>query len=717
MRTLLSTLFLGCVLLTTLQSQSDIRPEIAVGQITSAIKIDGILDEADWQRTELIFDMKTTEPVEGGEPTGKTTFGVIAEAKNLVIGVNCEYEDPSKIVSFSKLRDVDMEDEDHIRIVIDPFLDGLSGYIFAVNANGARYDALVSDRGESENQNWDAIWEATASRHETGWSLEIRIPMQSINFKKGLEKWGFNLERRIQSNLETVRWSNAKIDQWFIQTSKSGFITDIPEFSYGVGLNIRPSLSIDMSKEGTNSAEFGFDPSLDAGQRIGPNIQTSLTINTDFAETEVDTRQTNLDRFPLFFPEKRAFFLEGADIFEFGVGLGNTVIPFFSRRIGLYEGEQIPVNVGGKINGRAGKTAFGALVMNTRKHEGEDFTLPNSTMGVVRVRQSIWKSSSVGLISTFGDPEGKKSYTGGLDFTYQTAEFNGDKNFIAGAWGLLMKREDLDKDQYSYGFKVDYPNDLWDAGFTYIRIAEEFDPSLGFVPRTGVHYIRTGVTYAPRPKWKWIRQMRFQFFPTIYLGLDGKWQTYRVFTAPINFRLESGDRIEANWQPRGEVIVEPFEIVDGVIIPEGEYHFNRYRLETEFAAKRRLSGQVSWWFGSFYEGTLNEFEVELKWSPTSLLQFEFAGERNVGRLPWGDFDQTLVGMRVRFNITPDLQVNFFPQYDTNSREFGLNARLHWIFKLQGDFFIVYNHNTLFGKMEREFLANQLLIKARYNFRM
>jgi hypothetical protein len=211
--------------------------------------------------------------------------------------------------------------------------------------------------------------------------------------------------------------------------------------------------------------------------------------------------------------------------------------------------------------------------------------------------------------------------------------------------------------------------------------------------------------------------MRFQLFPTLYYGLDGKWQTYRVFTAPINWRLESGDRIEANWLPRGEVIAEPFEIDDGVIIPAGTYHFNRYRLETEFAAKRRINGQLSWWFGSFYGGTLNQIQVEAKWSPIPLIQFELAGEKNIGRLPGGDFDQTLVGLRFRLNITPNLQVNFFPQYDTNSREFGLNARIHWIFKLQGDFFVVYNHNTLFGTMDREFLANQLLMKARYNFRM
>ena len=699
-------------------SQTDTRPEIRTGAIAEPIRIDGVLDEAAWASAEAVSDLLTTEPVEGAVPTGRTTFQVIAEPRNLIIGVNCEYEDPSKIVSFSKLRDTELDEEDHVRIVIDPFLDGLSGYIFMVNANAARYDALVANRGESENSNWDAIWDARVARHETGWSVEIRIPMQSINFTRGLDKWGFNIERRIQVNQETMRWANPKIDQWFIQTSKAGYITDIPEFSYGIGLNIRPSAIFDFSKHGSDPIDFSFEPSLDVGQRIGPNIQATLTANTDFAETEVDTRQTNLDRFPLFFPEKRAFFLEGADIFEFGVGLGRQLIPFFSRRIGLYEGEQIPINVGGKINGRIGKTAFGGLVMNTRKYSGEEFDLPSTTMGVVRVRQAVLKSSSVGFISTIGSPDSTGgSYTAGFDFTYQTANFAGGKNFIAGAWGLQTNSDEMDKPEYSYGFKVDYPNDRWDVALTYMRIGEDFDPSLGFVPRKGVHYIRPGGSFNPRPDWKAIRQWRFQFFPTIYLGLDGKWQTYRVFTAPINIRFESGDRAEFNWMPRGERLVEEFEISDGVIIPAGEYHFHRWRFEGELAAKRRFSGQASWWFGGFFDGSLHEIEASLRYSPSSLIQIEFAGQQNIGRLPWGDFDQTLIGVRFRLNITPDLQINFFPQFDTESSEFGLNARLHWIFKLQGDFFVVYNHNTLFDNNEREFLSNQLLIKARYNFRL
>ena len=211
--------------------------------------------------------------------------------------------------------------------------------------------------------------------------------------------------------------------------------------------------------------------------------------------------------------------------------------------------------------------------------------------------------------------------------------------------------------------------------------------------------------------------MRNQLFLFYITDLKGTWESYRVFTAPINWRLESGDRIEINWMPRGERLVEPFEISNGVVIPKGEYHFTRYRLEAELAAKRKINGQLTWWFGTFYGGQLHELEASLNWNPANILTFEFIGTHNIGRLPYGDFDQTLVGIRIRFNASPDLQLNSFIQYDTDSRELGINARVHWIFHPQGDVFFVFNHNT-FENMERwEPISQQFLLKARYNFRL
>lgn len=714
-------LFIGLFLIIhthCLLSQSEDRPAIATGQVNGNPTIDGVLNEPDWDNAPLVDEFKTVVPVEGGVPSGRTTLRVLAHPRYLLIGIQCFDDSPEAIVNYSKLRDSDLEEEDHVRLVIDPYLDGQSGLIFAINASGARYDALVSNRGESENDDWDAIWEARTQIDSSGWSVEVLIPIQSFSFNKDLKEWGFNVERRIQRNQETIRWANIRRDQWFIQTSRAGLLTGLPDFNYGVGLNVRPSLIGDITKEGEEDGQFSFDPSLDVSQRIGSNVVAILTVNTDFAETEVDTRQTNLTRFPLFFPEKRAFFLEGADIFEFGFGLSRNIIPFFSRRIGLYDGNEVPILVGGKVNGRMGKTAFGGLTMRTREKTVEGETLQGSTMGVVRIKQNILKESSIGVIGTFGDPQNRdNSFTSGLDFTYQTTRFKGNKNFLVGVSGMYANRMDLSGDQSALTFKVDYPNDIWDLSLTYLRIGESFDPSLGFVPRKGIHSWRVGGTYAPRPSWEWLRQMRNQLFLFYITDLDGNWESYRVFTAPINWRLESGDRIEINYMPRGEKLIEPFDIAENVTIPEGSYHFARYRLEAELAAKRKLNGQLTWWFGSFYDGTLHELEATLNLNPSSVFNFEFIGTHNIGRLPFGNFEQTLVGFRVRYNASADLQLNSFIQYDTESQSLGINARIHWIFHPQGDLFLVLNHNTFDGPERWELVSQQILLKARYNFRL
>ena len=715
---LLGLFFLFLLPLNQSNSQTNERPSLNIQIITEPIVLDGILDEKDWKLAALVDQLKTIEPIEGGSPSGKTTFQVLASKTHLFVGIACYDSQPEAIVRHSKLRDSDLKNEDHVRFVIDPFLDGQSGLIFSVNANGARYDALVSNRGESENDDWDAIWEAKTIIHERGWTAEIRIPIQSISYDKKLSSWGFNVERRIQRNQETIRWANIKRDQWFIQTSRAGLLNGIPKFSTGAGLNIRPSVILDNSKEGDEDSSFSLDPSIDISKRLGSNIVASLTVNTDFAETEVDTRQTNLTRFPLFFPEKRAFFLEGADIFEFGFGLSRNIMPFFSRRIGLYQGNAIPIMAGLKVNGRAGKTSFGALTVRTKETNLDDQLLEASTMGVVRVKQNILRESSIGFIGSFGDPENRSSSAmGGVDFTYQTTRFKGDKNFLVGVSAMFTDRDELEGDQSAYFVKVDYPNDIWDVAVSYLRVGESFDPSLGFIPRKGINYWRLGATYAPRPDWKWVRQMRNQLFATYYTDLNGNWESYRIFTAPINWRLESGDRIEANYMPQGEQLIEPFEIVDGVVIPAGKYHFTRYRLEAELAAKRKFSGLFSWWFGTFYDGHLDKLEASIAWNPSSLLNFESVVEHNIGRLPFGDFDQTLTGLRVRYNASPDLQLNSFVQYDTDNKNLGVNARIHWIFHPQGDLFLVFNHNTHDLEDRWELISQQILLKLRYNFRM
>ena len=698
-------------------SAQDASPSLRVGPLPSTIVIDGHLAEPVWESAESIEDFRQTDPAEGAPASARTRVRVLADARSIVIGVVCEEPDPSSIVSFSVRRDAVLTSEDHVRIVLGPFADGRSGYVFAVNPTGARYDAIINPGGESDNPDWDGIWEAATARLPTGWSAEIRIPVLTIAFKPGLHEWQFNVQRRIQRRLEIDRWASPNRQYQITQTSRAGLLTGLPDFDLGFGLTVRPAVT---SGGGIPSVEAGvegdFQPSLDINQRLGANVLASATVNTDFAETEVDTRRTNLTRFPLFFPEKRTFFIEGDDIFSFGLGLGQDVIPYFSRRIGLVDDQEVPILAGGKVNGRIGNTSFGGVAIGTRPRENvvDDHTF----MAVGRVKHNLWRESWIGGIATIGDPLGRPgSWLGGADFTYATSRFRGDKNFLVGAWGLATGRQDLGRDSTAHGFKVDYPNDLWDLAVTYKRIGRDFDPSVGFVPRVAAQLWNVGADFSPRLARGPIQQMFFELQPTLATDLSGRWESYRVFWAPINWRFRSGDRVEFNAVPVGERLTEPFEVASGVVIAPGSYEWRRYRLEAGTAQKRRLYTQLTWWFGDFYNGTLDQFQWTGVWNPKPLVTVEFSGERNIGHLPAGGFTQTVAGTRLRVNISPDLSIASYIQYDTDSESVGTNTRLRWTFRPVAELFVVYNHNVRSILDRWRLDSNQLLIKLQYAFRM
>lgn len=692
-------------------AQSIVRhtPDFATAQPTlratplargSMVQIDGRLDDAIWKSADSIADLTQLEPQQGSAPSGRTVIRVLAGTDVIIIGVRADDAMPDALVSFARERDAVLTNEDHVKIVLDTYRDGRFGYVFAINPNGARYDALVAGQGETENANWDAAWEAVTARTPTGWSAEIRIPVRSLQFRAGLRAWGLNVQRRAQRTQETDRWASPDRNFKVTQTFRAGELTEIPDFALGLGLSVRPALVSGFGIAAPAAPMVGTTAaSLDVTQTLGANTLASLTVNTDFAETEVDTRRTNLTRFPLIFPEKRTFFLQGADIFDFGIGLGDDVRPFFSRRIGLLGGDEVPIRAGAKVSGRAGQTNFGTLVVRTGQGDAfsRDTLSTAATLGVLRLKRNVLRESSIGMIATIGDPQQRGgAWTGGVDATYQTSRFRRNRNLLVGGWALQTARSGLTGQRSAYGATVDYPNDLWDLNATYKNLGTDFDPSIGFVPRAGVQILNLSAVFQPRPQGRVmglrVRQMFNEFFGTVVAGQDGRWQSYRSFFAPVNWRLESGDRFEGNIVPTGEHLLAPFEIASGVTIPPGTYHWNRYRLEGGLAAKRRLSGQGTWWFGDFYGGRLDEMILTAAWKPTSLFIMELTATRNVGRLPQGSFTQNLIGTRVRLNVSPDLQLNSYVQYDNESDSFGSNTRVRWTFSPLGDLFVVYNHN-------------------------
>ncbi len=724
------------------------RRTVRAGALPPLLILDGILTEEEWaEAPDSISNLITVEPREGGEPAGRTVVKILASARELVLGIRCEDPDATGIFSPSKGRDAILDEEDHVLLVLDTFLDGRSGYVFAVNPSGARFDGLVVAEGDEVNSAWDAIWEAKTSRDASGWSAEIRIPARSLGFKRGLTTWGFNVQRRIQRLQETSRWAGASRDFEITQTNRAGILVDLPQFDLGAGLSIRPALVGRAIKPGKFlESVYDGELSLDVTKTLGPNLLSSLTVNTDFAETEVDARQINLTRFPVFFPEKRSFFLSGADIFEFGLGLDEeSLLPFFSRRIGLVgvsEDDQaaIPIDAGGKVSGRVGGLSLGGLVVGTRRVNGlrlveEDLTLdvPRATLGALRVKQNVLEESSVGMMATFGDQLGRdQSWSGGLDFTYRTSSFKEEQNLLVGVWGLLNDREDLAGEKSAFGVRVDYPNDPVDINVSSVRVGDGFDPSLGFVPRNGVHIWDFSSTITPRPWWPGVREVTQELNFTLFNRLDNStWESYSLSARPFDVLLHSGDRFELAIEPEGDRVPPDtaYSIADGVDLPTGSYEWTRFLLGVRTAEKRRVRGRFLWESGNYYNGDLTTIEAGLAVRPSDFLTLEVTGERSTGTVRGlvevGDADslairkieEKLIGVRMEINVSSDLQLSSVTQYETQSRELGSNNRLRWTFSPQGELFVVYNHNATRGLDNRwRFASNQTPLKIQYTWR-
>jgi len=264
------------------------------------------------------------------------------------------------------------------------------------------------------------------------------------------------------------------------------------------------------------------------------------------------------------------------------------------------------------------------------------------------------------------------------------------------------------------GFKIDYPNDLWDWFVQYRRVGDAFDPSLGFVSRRGINSYSAKADFMPRPESKVIRQYRFQIMPSLYTDLQNNWESYSVQITPFNASFESGDQLELSLSPQGEYLKNPFEISDGVIIEPGEYHHTRYQVEASTASKRALNGMASYRFGGFYGGKLDQISLLLNWRLASILILEFTYENNIGRIPAGDFNKELLSARTALNISSDLNISLFVQYDNESNSVGSYSRLRWTFAPLGDLFIVYKHNIqpeLTDRWQQD--QNQLIVKLTY----
>jgi hypothetical protein len=704
-------------------------PTVRATTITERIRIDGKLDEPAWQLAAPISNMTQVLPKEGDAPSEKTEIRVLVDVNALYFGITCYDRTPARIVSSQLTRDTFLDSDDNVAIALDPFADQRNGYFFNINPAGARTDGQISNNAQFPSLDWDGIWNVSARITEEGWIAEIIIPFKTLRFKPGLEAWGLNIERSIKRNNETVRWAEPRRDTWATNMASAGRLEGFPEIQQGKGLDVRPYGVV--RKDGD---EYKLDGGFDISKNLAPNLNASLTVNTDFAETEADARQINLTRFDLFYPEKRPFFLEGAGLFEtasstssffgggggFG-GFGSDLMPFFSRTIGFYQNREtsveVPILVGGKITGR--QSGFNIGVLDVETDDVESIGLEKQNLFVGRVSHDFWRQSYVGGIVTYGNPTGEgENALVGADARLATSTFRGDKNLNLNLYLFRTDDEASNTSDYAGGFRLEYPNDRWNANIGWKQIGENFRPALGFVPRTGIRKADGSVMFTERPE-KWgIRSIGFSFAPKVITNLDNRVDDWSIRTTALNLEFESGEMMMFNIQPTFERLPVAFEISQGVVLPAGSYNYTSYSASVMTADKRWWATHVNIGWGSYYNGTQKRVGMEVTLKPNNRIYLEVGADRNNISLEQGDFYTQIFTVQANYNFSPNISWSNLVQYDNVSRVLGFQSRFRWILTPGSDLFLVMNRGW-FRTFDHDFISSYDLgtVKLQYTFRL
>ncbi|MCH2382238.1 MAG: carbohydrate binding family 9 domain-containing protein [Pedosphaera sp.] len=690
------------------------RPSVTALRVEQPPVIDGALDEDAWQKAPAAGDFKQYEPKDGVPMTERTEFRILYSDEALYIGIWCYDSEPNKILARTMSRDDYPDEDDFVSFSIDPFHDRRNGYMFAINPNGTRFDAIINNNAYAGNS-WDAIWDCRGKITDKGWFCEIAIPFDSIAFAPNNSTWGFNIARTIRRKNERGRWhsegrhlsTSAMANAGEIRGLEGlGNVTKWEFLPYGMGKYRHNN----DTGNGNTLGDFGGDISY----RLAPNLNASLSVNTDFAETEVDYRQLNFTRFSLQYPEKRDFFLKDSGIFKFGPASrrsrSQSSTPFFSRRIGLtHSGHQVPINLATKITGRVGKYNIGMIGAMIDKHDG----IGSQNVFVTRISRNVLEQSSIGMISTMGDPNSDKdAYMIGTDFNYRTTKFLTDKTLRASVYTMANFDDDTDW-SYAHGANISYPNDLIDAGVSFYQVDEEFKPKLGYTRRTGIRRFGSSFSYRPRPEnIDWLRKYHLSYRNSIYTTLDNDIESQRhSFYIPY-LDFESGHNVYFKIEQEYDKPDRDFGVSGGGVVPAGEYWMTNYTLDFDLRDAGLINGGFGYELGDWYHGEKQTAYFRLGFDPTKWLNTSLSYSYNHFELPDTEFDAQIASGNIRINFTPDMGWSHLIQYDNVSESIGYNTRFFWEFQPGKKFYIVVRQNygdedRLFSLRESEFAVKAI----------
>jgi hypothetical protein len=691
----------------------DERGRITIRATRATIDVDGNLDEEIYGRVPAIDHFVQQEPDEGAAATEKTLAWLFYDDHNFYVAVRNFDSQPDRLVANELRRDnFNTYQNDNISISIDPLYTRRGGVFFQTNALGAQRDQEVQDE-RSNNQDWNTIWMTRSRILPDGWSMEFAIPYASLRFREaGPQVWGFNLRR-------VIRWKNEHVSIAPIPASagtRAMYKFDIMATVVGVEvpsvrrpIDVKPYAIAASTTNLTGPNPFRNDADADAGFDVKYSLTNSLvadfTYRTDFAQVEEDQQQVNLTRFSLFFPEKREFFLEGQGLFSFGGeqrGGGLTPVVFYSRRIGLEGGREVPILGGGRVAGRVGKFAIGAL--NIQTDDIDQTLIPDTNFSVLRVRRDVLRRSNVGVILTHRAPGEGLSNTA----------FGGDGNFwfgndltVTGFYtqsrterderSLALFAPSTVEQRSSYRGEIEYAPDLYGVRYEHLLVGSAFDPQIGFLRRTAFRRNYASARFSPRPSAGPFRRHVLEAELDYITGSDDGVLETREAQIAYRAELRGNDQWNIDYSRNYEFLREPFNVVPGQRIPAGAYSFADVRTSYVLGTQRRISGTISGGTGSFYGGTNTEAGYRGYIEVTNRFNLEPSLTLNWISLPAltaggaeRSFTTQVIGTRASYMFSPQMAISTLVQYNSTSSSLGSSVRFRWEYRPGSDFFVVYS---------------------------
>jgi hypothetical protein len=706
------------------------RYSIPAVRVDESPKIDGVLDDAVWQKAAVIDDFTQQEPREGTPASERTEVRVMYDGRSLLIAVHAFDAQPSGIVATEMRRDSDrLLDEDNFQIILDTFNDSRNGYMFVTTPLGAKLEQQISEEGEGNtraglinlnvNRNWDGVWEVAARVTEDGWTAEIAIPLTTVRFAAGAEQtWGINFMRNIRRKNEQVFWAPIPKAYSLTRVSMAGALVGLQSLSHGMDLKLKPyvvgGVDASQTKVDVQSTAFLKNAGLDVKYGVTGGLNLDVTYNTDFAQVEVDEQQVNLTRFGLFFPEKRDFFLENAGLFKMGTGgtFTSTTVEtdlFFSRRIGLSDsGQPIPIIGGARLAGKSGRHNIGILDIQTDSAFGK----PGDNFLVGRYSTDILKRSRVGAIfinkeTMGGDPHYNR--TMGAD-----ANLVLGSNFQVSSYVAKTDSPGTSGQDMAFFGRVAYRDPSWNLWLNYLDVQDNFNAEVGFVQRRGVKTTKAYFNPTPRPGKAFIRMMEPMFVLSYITDQHNRMVT-RTQHFMNDFYMDDGSYINVIYQRNLDVLDVPFKIQPTVTIPVGTYKFDELDLTYNTNPAKRFYERFTYQPMQFYGGTRQSVSAAAGVRATSHLASELQFSRNDVRLPYGDFLTSLAILRVDFAMSPRATVRSLTQYNSSTHEVTNSVRFNFIYRPGSDLYIVYSDLQQTGLPQDTFAPTdrQLVVKINY----